>query len=138
MNWPQPFESITEVKTYLAKPRIQCLLCAVNGVKASRPRDRRKIKEGFISLADHLVKSHGVSADAYREKLSIPYTYALTSKDCGRKRCGDVKRMLPYVDLEKAHTAPRRKRLQTVAKQDVELARKRLGDYWRTHRCQKP
>lgn len=61
----KPFESINDVREYLGGDRIACLLCGKN----------------YKSIGVHLLKIHDITADKYREKYKIPWTYALASRE---------------------------------------------------------
>ena len=61
---PKPFTTLGQVGAYLSQPRIQCLLCGA----------------AFKGLGKHL-KYHKVTADQYRIRFGIPFTYGLESPD---------------------------------------------------------
>jgi predicted transcriptional regulator/predicted RNA-binding Zn-ribbon protein involved in translation (DUF1610 family) len=56
------FKTMGEVKAYLSGEKIQCLLCG----------------KVFKMLGAHLVKSHGMDADGYRDHFGIPSTFGLS------------------------------------------------------------
>lgn len=57
----EPFTTIAQVNEYLGGEHIVCLLCG------------KKLK----ALATHLLKVHEVSADTYRDRYGIPWTFGL-------------------------------------------------------------
>jgi len=64
-----------QVEAYLSQPRIQCLLCG----------------ELRSSLGPHLGRVHGMTADDYRARFGIPYSYPLACPE-SRKRWAESER----------------------------------------------
>src|SRR5579871_302614 len=60
---PKPFQTMEEIRAYVAGDRIQCLLC----------------RKHFRRLGKHL-KVHDMTADDYREAFGIPWLCSLTSR----------------------------------------------------------
>ena len=72
----EPFETLEEVREYVAGDRIQCLVCG---------RYYRRLQ--FMHLA-----MHGMTADDYREAFGIPWKTSLTS---ARSREASSRAMTP-------------------------------------------
>jgi len=64
MPLQKPFATMAQVEEYLCQPRIKCLLCG----------------GCFKILGTHL-KVHSTTADEYRVRFGIPFTYALAAPD---------------------------------------------------------
>jgi hypothetical protein len=63
--WEGKFKTIDEINRYFHGGDIQCLLCG----------------KTFRTLATHLVRIHGIDADHYKEKYSIPWTMGLSCSE---------------------------------------------------------
>jgi hypothetical protein len=70
----EPFKSIEAVRDYLSGDRITCLICG-NDKKA---------------LGNHL-RMHGMTADDYKAKYSIPFDYGLSGADLIAKQSAEAK-----------------------------------------------
>ncbi len=55
------FESLKQVKQYLSASRLKCLVCG----------------KGFKGLNVHVLRTHHMTADDYKQKFGIPVTYGL-------------------------------------------------------------
>lgn len=91
-----------QVEAYLSQPRIQCLLCGA----------------AFKGLGKHL-KSHKVTADRYRIRFGIPFTYGLESPDVLQFKSTSQRERLQdpeYAARRAGHLAEARRSAHTVAK----------------------
>jgi hypothetical protein len=97
-----PFQSILEVREYLAGDRVTCLLCGKN----------------YKDISKHIVKIHNITPDEYRKKYNIPWTYgivcretSLAYKDCMIKRMDEGYIPPMKIDAEQAAMAGVKKRI---------------------------
>lgn len=69
-----PFHTLADIREYLAGERIQCLICS----------------KKYLRLTYRHLALHDLTADGYRERFGIPWTYSLTSAtsrwNSGRKQ----------------------------------------------------
>lgn len=65
----RPFQTKAEIKAYLGEDRLACLLCG----------------QRLTVLPAHLKARHGMSADDYRIRFGIPFSYGLAGRDFRRK-----------------------------------------------------
>jgi hypothetical protein len=63
MNADGRFETLAEIREYLAGDRVECLVCG----------------KRFLRLSHWHLMKHAMSANDYRERFGIPWTYSLTS-----------------------------------------------------------
>ncbi len=65
----RPFQTKAEIRAYLGEDRLACLICG-----------RR-----LTVLPAHLKAQHGLSADDYRVRFGIPFSYGLAGEEFRRK-----------------------------------------------------
>ena len=108
---PFQFDSLVEIREYLAGDRIQCLVCG----------------KKYLRLTHRQLSLHAMTGDDYREMFGIPWTYSLTSaasrSNLSRRNNFANMTNLPYRRPVGEIPASRRKRTPAVTRYWTEVVR---------------
>ncbi len=111
--WGGKFKTIKEVDEYFSGSEIQCLLCG----------------KVLKALPKHLFSIHGLNADQYREKFSIPWTKGLVCQETSINHSMVTWKRIKSGDLDLNQLSSMRKSFKKTQRLTVECFLKDRAAY---------